>query len=643
MKRSKIAEIIGIKYRVSNIENEEFSYQQALTKIGKNYEEYLVEGAEKKHKNIDLRFSNDKLTILIETKSDIEKLSQKEYEKAIKQLQSYLNMERALTDNKIVCILASTQSNIIEVYYGKNFNIKEEFKKNEKTIKEFEEYEDMYFGTKNNKIKILENTYELNEILHSYGIKEELRSQFVGTCLLSLKNGLTYTNMKENGNDENGNPIRKETMTTGQVTKGIEDILKKLLEKNLNKAEKLVILKNKILESQDISDLDINEFKKILEFIENKILPYINDKNTEGQDILNLFFTTFNKYVGKKDRNQAFTPDHIVKFMCYLVELNKNSRVLDPCCGSGAFLVRALTTILDLCNSEEERNKVKSEQIYGVEYEENAFGLATTNMLIHSDGNSNIIQKNIFDTAPIIKTNNGEEVYNNKYYEDKKINVVLMNPPFNAQKKHCEKEFVKEWDNKTTIDPSKGLHFVNYVANRVNKGNLAVILPTACAIGGNKMIDKFKKSLLENHTLKAVFSLPNDIFNPGSSVSVCCMLFELGKPHIQENINGKIHPETFFGYYKDDGFIKKKKLGRVEKFVNGKSLWEKIYKEWIELYNNKIEKVGKSVKRRVTADDEWLAEAYMETDYSTLKQEDFEKTVREFLAYKVKYGENVEY
>lgn len=35
-----------------------------------------------------------------------------------------------------------------------------------------------------------------------------------------------------------------------------------------------------------------------------------------GQDLLNLFFTTFNKYVGKTDKNQAFTPDHIVCILC---------------------------------------------------------------------------------------------------------------------------------------------------------------------------------------------------------------------------------------------------------------------------------------------------------------------------------------
>ncbi len=42
--------------------------------------------------------------------------------------------------------------------------------------------------------------------------------------------------------------------------------------------------------------------------------------------------------------------------------------------------------------------------------------------------------------------------------------------------------------------------------------------------------------------------------------------------------------------------------------------------------------------RRVTWEDEWLAEAYMETDYSTLSEEDFQTTLNEYLSYLVKEG-----
>ena len=141
----------------------------------------------------------------------------------------------------------------------------------------------------------------------------------------------------------------------------------------------------------------------ILKYIDNNIIPYINDKNTAGQDLLNLFFTTFNKYVGKSDKNQAFTPDHICGFMSKVLGVNKYSRVLDPCCGSGAFLVRAMTDAMDDCDSEEERENVKRDQIFGIEYELGAFGLASTNMLIHGDGNSNVVQDSLFDRGKWIE------------------------------------------------------------------------------------------------------------------------------------------------------------------------------------------------------------------------------------------------
>lgn len=100
-----------------------------------------------------------------------------------------------------------------------------------------------------------------------------------------------------------------------------------------------------------------------MQFIDDNVVPYINDKSTAGQDLLNLFFTTFNKYVGKSDKNQAFTPDHICDFMSKAVGVNKNSRVLDPCCGSGAFLVRAMTDAMDDCDMDQLVQSIKERGI----------------------------------------------------------------------------------------------------------------------------------------------------------------------------------------------------------------------------------------------------------------------------------------
>ena len=71
---------------------------------------------------------------------------------------------------------------------------------------------------------------------------------------------------------------------------------------------------------------------------------------------------------------------------------------------------------------------------------------------------------------------------------------------------------------------------------------------------------------------------------------------------------------------------------------NGNSLWATIEKKWINTYKNRDVIPGFSARHMVTGDDEWLCEAYMETDYTTLTEEDFQQTVNDYLAYLVKTG-----
>lgn len=48
-----------------------------------------------------------------------------------------------------------------------------------------------------------------------------------------------------------------------------------------------------------------------------------------------------------------------------------------------------------------------------------------------------------------------------------------------------------------------------------------------------------------------------------------------------------------------------------------------------------IETPGRCVKRRVTVQDEWCAEAYLETDYSTLTQDDFVRELKRYAIFKL--------
>lgn len=619
MNRFDIIQKIGNKYHVGNTEAGEFSYVKALATIGKDIKDYQKGDTQQNHQFLDIRFENDRLAILVECKN---KFSKWKKEKIQKQLQDYVRYEKAYSDKKIVAILVETDGDDVWVWYGQSVIIDDEHKKSDESIiKTFEEYENLCFGKVNDKIKVVDSIKILNEKLHSDGVNEKLRSQFVGTCLLALKNGLTYKNVSATIDPNTGNNLLPEKV----VINNIKSILSGLLSKSgditdLNKAGKLSVLNNKVLDDQDIATLTYEEIKDILEFIDSNIVPYINDKNTAGQDLLNVFFTTFNKYVGKSDKNQAFTPDHICDFMSKAVGVNKNSRVLDPCCGSGAFIVRAMTDAMDDCETELDRENVKKNQIFGIEYEDGAFGLSSTNMLIHGDGNSNVVQASMFDRA--------------EWIQDKNINIVLMNPPYNATKKFCDPQYTKSWDAKKKEDPSKGFHFVEWVARHVpSTCKIAVLLPMQAAIGNTGDIKKFKKKMLENYTLDAVFSLPNEMFYPGASAIACCMIFDLSQKHERAN------RDTFFGYFKDDKFIKRKGLGRIEQTdQDGNSLWQKTESEWLDLYKNKREVPGLSVMYKVTCDDEWLAEAYMETDYAKLTVSDFERTIRDYYSYLIKSG-----
>lgn len=615
MNRFDIIAKIGDNYHVGNTETGEFSYVQALKSVGKDIKDYQKGSTGTKHQFLDIRFENERLAILVECKN---RFSRWDKAKIQGQLQDYVRYEKAYSDKKIVAILAETDGNDVWVWYGQSVIIDDEHKSEESVLKSFKEYEDLCFGKVNDKIKVVDSIKTLNEKLHSDGINEKLRSQFVGTCLLALKNGLTYKDVKETLEPKTGKKKSPEKV----VLQSIKDILEGLLTRSgsLNKASKLSILNNKVLGDQDVRSLTYDELKDILSFIDDNVVPYINDKNTAGQDLLNLFFTTFNKYVGKSDKNQAFTPDHICDFMSKAVGVNKNSRVLDPCCGSGAFLVRAMTDAMDDCDTEEERENVKKNQIFGIEYEDGAFGLSSTNMLIHGDGNSNVVQDSMFKRG--------------KWIQENDINIVLMNPPYNATKKCCDPQYTKDWSANKKEDPSKGFHFVEWVARHVSSNcKMAVLLPMQAAIGNSADIKAFKKKMLDHYTLDAVFSLPNEMFYPGASAVACCMIFDLSQKHERAD------RDTFFGYFKDDTFIKRKSLGRVEKTdENGNSLWVKTEEMWLDLYKNKRSVPGLSVMKRVKHTDEWLAEAYMETDYSKLSEDDFQQTINAYLAYLIKEG-----
>ncbi|WP_201770098.1 HsdM family class I SAM-dependent methyltransferase [Kozakia baliensis] len=335
---------------------------------------------------------------------------------------------------------------------------------------------------------------------------------------------------------------------------------------------------------------------ELIKRIHEKAAPLMTAE--EGTDILGHFYGEFLKYTGgdKKALGIVLTPRHITELFALLANVNKKSTVLDICAGTGGFLVSAMSQMMREATTEQERTRIKSKSLIGIEQQPNMFALAASNMILRGDGKANLYQGSCFDDAIATAV------------KKHKADVGLLNPPF-AQ---------------GTADLHE-LRFIQQMLAALEEGGTGVaIVPMGCAIAPNPL----RQELMAEHTLEAVMSMPTELFYP-VGVVCCIMVWTAHKPHAQSK------RDTWFGYWKEDGFIKTKHKGRID----AEGGWPALRDHWVDMYRNRRVKPGESVLKAVKYDnsqqDEWCAEAYMETDYSALTEADFQHAVRKYLMFQL--------
>lgn len=295
MNRFDIINRIGDKYRVGNTETGEFSYAQALKTVGKDIKDYQKATTGTQHKFLDIRFENERLVVLVECKN---KFSRWDKAKIQGQLQDYVRFEKAYSDKKIVAILAETDGDEVWVWFGQSVIIDDEHRMEEETVlRTFEEYENLCFGRVNDKIKVVDSIKTLNEKLHSDGINEKLRSQFVGTCLLALKNGLVYKNVKETLDPKTGKKLAPERV----VLKSIIDVINTIVETKLVPVPSLVdgyyhlyfdapdTIYGLDATIRDVLDLDYSQFRAAIEFLYPEA-EFSTEHGVKGEEYDNVVF-----------------------------------------------------------------------------------------------------------------------------------------------------------------------------------------------------------------------------------------------------------------------------------------------------------------------------------------------------------------
>ncbi len=335
---------------------------------------------------------------------------------------------------------------------------------------------------------------------------------------------------------------------------------------------------------------DNNILHKFLFDIHKKVYPYI--KKVNNMDIIGKFYSEFLRYTGGdgKGLGIVLTPTHITDLFCELAEVNKNSKVIDICTGTGGFLISAMEHMLVDDPTVSEIDNIYKNNLVGIETQTNMFALACANMIIRGDGKTNLLQENCFD----IKKENLK-----KY----QCNIGMINPPY-SQKKEEERE----------------LSFVDYMLDVLSVGGIGVaILPVRCTNNDNDI----RERIMKKHTLKAVMIMPSDLFK-GIGTHTCIMVFEAYKPH-----NDKT--QTWFSLWSDDSFVNYKNQ-RIDR--NNK--WPKIKEKWLLDYKNRKEIDGCSVLKNVGPTDEWSALAYVKTNYKNITNRDFKNTIKDHLICNIK-------
>ena len=88
--------------------------------------------------------------------------------------------------------------------------------------------------------------------------------------------------------------------------------------------------------------------KAINDFIDDvcTISDCVNSNEWRGEDVMGIFFNEFNRYKKKSEAGQVFTPEHITSFMYRLINVTQNDYLGDFTCGSGAFLVKGMSNMM---------------------------------------------------------------------------------------------------------------------------------------------------------------------------------------------------------------------------------------------------------------------------------------------------------
>ena len=369
---------------------------------------------------------------------------------------------------------------------------------------------------------ILRQAKKLNKLMNNCNIGTEQRVVYVSGMLLSMQDVV----------DEEGRVI--DVGLTPEDLKGIQTPQKRdsiliinhleeyLGQKKIKPEKKEIMIeqfKNSIsLDSGRDATTKVDKLvgellsakssitKQVFAFLYHYV--YLEIDLTQGAlDIMAEMYSTFLKYALSDGASlgKVLTPPYITNLMARILDINKDSKVMDLATGSAAFLVAAMDLMITDANNKLGKNttiandaikEIKEKQLLGVEVDAKMYTLAASNMILRGDGSSNIRKADTFTTPPELFANFA-------------ANKLLLNPPFSYE------DF--------------GLPFFEFGLDHMEPGGIGAVIVQDSA-GSGKAIATTKR-ILSKHTMIASIKMPADLFVPNAIVQTSIYVFKSGTPH----------------------------------------------------------------------------------------------------------------
>lgn len=284
-------------------------------------------------------------------------------------------------------------------------------------------------------------------------------------------------------------------------------------------------------------------------------------------DVKGMAYETIVSNTLKQEAGQFFTPRNIVKAMVEMLNPTETDRILDPCCGSGGFLVMALDHVrkqiatemypdldgpllAEKFNSFEVNEKIKTyaeRSIFGFDFDPDLKKAARMNMVMAGDGHANIFHVNSlaypnWEHPEEIEKINGSisrslaemKDLDNAYGSDarEKFDMVFTNPPFGAKVK-VEQEIASQYHLSKYSDAPEVL-FIEACYNFLKPGGkMAIVLPDG--ILGNPNTLPVREWILDKYKILASVDLAVEAFLPQVGVQAS-LLFLQKKTEVERQL-----------------------------------------------------------------------------------------------------------